>query len=229
MSLRRKKPKNADDIVRPRPQSARPDIQSVQTESGEEVQIVVPPSYRVPEIFEWDAQKIRVAELVADGVPIHQIVGIPGMPTSRTTIYTWMRHPDYKKYIDSLIMETGLANQAERMAAMQNVLNKMYAKLILEFESVHLTDKNASTLIEKFFSGLRQIQEDMRGYVQQVHVTTDQTVSVTSNSRGTIINLDLEKVLEQCPAEKRATLQQEFSARADAFIRGMTGTAETIG
>lgn len=221
MSLRRKKPKTAEDVVKPKGRSESADIRSVTLDSGAEVNIIVPPSYEVPKIFEWDAQKIRVAEMIAEGVPIYTIVGIPGMPTSRTTIYTWMKHPDFKKYINSLIMETGLANQTERMAAMQRVLNQMYEKLIGEFQNVNLTDKNAASLIEKFFAGLRQIQEDARGYVQQVHVTTDQNVN--TNVQGLHVNLDLERVLEQCPAEQRATLQKEFAARADAFIRGMSG------
>jgi hypothetical protein len=221
MSLRRKKPKTAEDVVKPKARSENADVKSVTLESGAEVNIIVPPSYEVPKIFEWDAQKIRVAEMIAEGVPIYRIVGIPGMPTSRTTIYTWMKHPDFKKYINTLIMETGLANQTERMAAMQKVLNQMYDKLVGEFSSINLTEKNAASLIEKFFAGLRQIQEDARGYVQQIHVTSEQNVN--ANVQGLHINLDVEKALAQCPAEQRAILQQEFAARADAFIRGMNG------
>jgi len=221
MPLKRKKPRNVEDVAKNR--TARPDVREVTTESGGKTQIVVAPSYNVPDVFEWDATKIRVAELVAEGVPIYTIVGLPGMPTSRTTIYQWMKHPDYKKYIDSLIRETGLANQTERMAAMQKVLNTLYDKLAGELLNVNLTEKNAASLIEKFFNGLRQMQEDMKGYVQEVKVTTDQTVK----TQGVNLQLDLEKVLQHAPAEKRAMLQKEFSARADAFIRGMTGGPPT--
>lgn len=192
------------------------EVKTVKTADGSEQQIVAPPSYIVPKEFVWDAQRLRVAELIAEGVPVYRIINLPGCPASRTTITQWSKHPEFIKYVNSLVTETGLANQAERIAAMKKVLNSMFDKITDEFVNVQLDGKNAATIIDKFFSGMKQMNEDLRGYDQIMKVETDQKIQQEN------INIDLEKAIASSPDEERALLQAEFAKKADAIIRSMT-------
>lgn len=190
-------------------------VKEVRLANGDQVAVVAPPSYQVPEIFEWDAQKMRVADLLSQGIPMSRIVNLPGMPSSRTTVYNWLKHPDFSNYVNRLVLEQGLVNQAERMAAMKNMLNMLYEKFLDEFNNVNITDKNAASLLEKFFAGLRQLTEDMKGYVQQVQVQAEHNVKQEN------VNIDIATMLRSSPEEKRAKIEKEFRDRADTILRQM--------
>lgn len=212
----RKRPRQTDSTD-DRRRSQDLEVKTVRTADGQEQQIVAPPSYDVPKEFVWDTQKLRVAELIAEGVPVYRIVRLPGMPASRTTITKWRLHPDFARYIDSLVTEEGLANKAERIAAMKKLLNTMFDKLTNEFGNVTIDGKNAASIIDKFFSGLKQMNEDLRGYDQVLRVESEQKIEQQT------VNTNLETLIAHSPDEEREKLQAEFAKKADAIIRGMTG------
>ncbi len=182
--------------------------------NGEEEQIMVPPSSHMPKEIKWDAQKIRVAEHIADGIPLLTISKMEGMP-QRPVIHGWLHHPEFAKYVEELVLQTGVANRIIRIAASKRVTEALARKFEEQLDNVELTDKNVASLINTYFGGLKQINEEVRGYDQVVKVEADQKVEAT------VTNLDLENLMQSTPDDVRARLQEEFAKKADAIIRGL--------
>jgi hypothetical protein len=117
---------------------------------GEKYQVVVPASYvdNIPKTWSWTAEKYKVAELIAEGIPLAQIPNHPGVGIkSRMTIYCWLEHPEFKNHVDGLVLETGWANRRERMAKMERLNEILLNKVVNELPNVKLTDKMAGAVL----------------------------------------------------------------------------------
>jgi hypothetical protein len=189
---------------------------------GEKYTVVVPSSYMsaIPKVWEWTAERYKVAELIADGMPIAQIPNHPAVTIrSRMTIYGWMEHPEFKSHIDGLIMETGWANRRERINNLQYINNLLLAKLAREADSVKMTDKSLGAILSALQQGSKLIAQEKGEFIEESKVTQDTNISGTLKTA----TLDVNDFIKSQASEEQKELMKEFESMGDDIIRSLTG------
>lgn len=189
---------------------------------GQSYKVVVPSTYVkiVPKVWEWTAERYRVAELIAEGIPLSQIPGHEGVTIkSRMTIYGWLEHPEFKEHVDGLVLETGWANRRERINNLQRLNDIVLNKVVREIDSIKLSDKSIGALLSALQSGSKLIAQEKGEFIEESKVTQDTNL----NAKVATISTDLSQVLESKSAEERAKLEQDFDKVADDIIRNLTG------
>lgn len=189
---------------------------------GEQYKVAVPSSYveQIPKTWEWNAQRYRVAEMIADGVPIAQIPNHPDVGIgSRMTIYGWLEHPEFKEHIDALILETGWANRRERLNNLNHLNKVLLNKIANEIDSVKLTDKSLGAVLSAVQAGAKLIAQEKGEFVEESKVTQD------TNITGTVatVTAKLEDMIASKSEEERKALEKEFDDMGDDIIRTLTG------
>lgn len=189
---------------------------------GQRYTVVVPATYvkAIPKVWEWTAERYRVAELVAEGIPLTQIPDMPGVTIkSRMTIYGWLEHPEFKEHVDALVLETGWANRRERIAKLTMLNEKLLNKVMREIDSVKLSDKMAGALLSAIQAGSKLLAQEKGEFVEESKVTQD------TNITGTVatVSANLDDLLSSKSAEEIKELEKEFDGIGDDIIRGLTG------
>lgn len=191
---------------------------------GQKYQIVVPTSYKesVPKTWKWNAERYRVAELIAMGVPIAQIPDDPQVTIARMTIYCWLEHPEFREHVDGLTMETGFANKRERIAQLNRLTREMFNKVIREMDALKLTDKSVGAFLTAIQTTAKLLAQEKEEFVEESKVTSE--VDIT----GTVVNVEakLNDFMQSKSAEERRTLEQEFDAIGNDIIRSFTGSKD---
>lgn len=193
---------------------------------GQKYRVVVPAAYydRVPKVWQWDKQKYRVAELIAEGLPITQITAHPDVTIkSRMTIYGWLQHPEFKEHIDGLILETGFASKRERIAGLSRVASKMYAKIMEALDTVEVNEKNIVPFINALRDVTKLLAQEKEELVEQSRVEQDTKLSGTV----TTTTVDLEQYLSTLEEDEREKMEREFDKIGDAYIRQLRGDITT--
>lgn len=188
---------------------------------GQEYKVVVPASYvnNVPKVWEWTAERYRVAELIAQGIPFTQIKDYPGVTIkSRMTIYCWLEHPEFKSHVDGLILETGWANRRERLSKLTRLNEILLNKVVNELDKVQLSDKMAGALLTAINANAKLISQEKGEFIEESKVTQDTTITGSIN-----VTTKLEDMLHSKTDEEREALEREFDQLGDKFIRAMTG------
>jgi hypothetical protein len=189
---------------------------------GEKYTVVVPSSYMsaIPKTWEWNAERYRVAELIAEGIPIAQIPDMPGVTIrSRMTIYGWMEHPEFKSHIDGLIMETGWANRRERLNNLQYINNLLLRKLAKEVDSVKISDKSLGAILSALQQGSKLIAQEKGEFIEETKVTQDTNISGTLKTA----HLNVGDYIKSQASEEQKELEKEFETMGDDIIRSLTG------
>lgn len=189
---------------------------------GQKYRVAVPASYvkTIPKVWEWNAERYKVAELIADGIPISQIPDHPDVTIrSRITIYGWLEHPEFKEHVDALVLETGWANRRERLNNLQHLQKILLRKVVNEIDSVKLTDKALGAVLSALQTGSKLIAQEKGEFVEESKVTQD------TNITGTVatVTAQLEDMLASKSEEERKALEQEFDSIGDDIIRSLTG------
>lgn len=189
---------------------------------GQRYRVAVPKSYerQMPKKWEWTAERLKVAEALALGVPISVIAEDPEYKVNtRLTIYGWLQHPEFNEHVRGLVLETGWANQQERLAGLNRIARNIFGKLERELEGVPLTDKSIGALLTALPAYAKMIAQEKGEYVETQRVEQNTTLSANvAVGVGTI-----EEVLNNAPDNTRAKLDQEFDAIGDSIIRSITG------
>jgi len=189
---------------------------------GEKYTVVVPASYvgNIPQTWEWNAERYKVAELIAQGIPYAQIPDHPGVTIrSRMTIYCWLEHPEFRSHVDGLVLETGWANRRERISKMVRLNDKLLDKVLNEIDKVKLTDKMAGALLSAINANAKLVAQEKGEFVEESKVTQDTNISGTVATAS----LDITKLIESKTAEEQKALEKEFEAMGDDIIRSLTG------
>jgi hypothetical protein len=189
---------------------------------GEEYTVVAPASYveAIPKVWEWNAERYKIAELIADGMPIAHIPDHPEVTIkSRMTIYGWMEHPEFKSHIDGLIMETGWANRRERLNNLQFINKLLLSKLVKDIDGVKLSDKSLGAVLSALQTGSKLIAQEKGEFIEETKVTQDTNISGTLATAS--INVD--EIIKSKASEEQQALEKEFEQLGDDIIRSLTG------
>lgn len=197
------------------------EVITVTGSKGQKYRIAVPASFRkgVPRVWKWNAERYRVAELIASGVPISQIPDDPQVSISRMTIYAWLEHPEFREHVDGLVMETGFANKRERIANLNRLTKELFNKVMKELDGVKLTDKSIGAVLTAIRDTAKLIAQEKEEFVEESKITQD------TNITGTVVNVEakLENFLQSKTDEEREALEKEFDKIGDDIIRALTG------
>ena len=189
---------------------------------GERYTVVVPTSYlqAVPKVWEWNEERYKVAELIAEGIPIAQIPDQPGVTIrSRMTIYGWLEHPEFKEHVDALVLETGWANRRERIANLQHLNKILLRKVANEIDGIKLTDKSLGAVLSALQGGSKLIAQEKGEFIEETKVTQDTTITGTMG----VATMDIDKLLQGKTEDERKELEKEFDEMGDDVIRALTG------
>jgi len=192
---------------------------------GQSYKVAVPGSFvkMVPKIWEWNQERYRVAELIAQGIPIAQIPDYSDVTiTSRMTIYGWLEHPEFKEHVDALVLETGWANRRERISKLNRLNEMLLNKVMRELDGVQMTDKMAGALLSAIQAGSKLLSQEKGEFVEESKVTQDTTVSGTIGT----VSMKMEDFMSSKTAEERKALEDEFDNLGDDIIRNLTGNKE---
>jgi hypothetical protein len=195
----------------------------VTSSKGKKLRIVTPTCYAksIPKVWEWTKQRYEAADMVAEGFPVAQVADQLGLG-SRTTIYAWLEHPEFREHVDALISETSYASQRERVAGLSRLTKMLFDKLAREIDQVHLTDKSMGAVISGIQGGLKQLAQEKGEFIEQQSIQQNTTLSGTLG----IAKLDMEDLLKSKSAEERAALEAEFDTMGNEFIQNITGAKE---
>lgn len=189
--------------------------------NGKKYTIVAPKNRinHIPKKWKWTTERYKVAEMIADGIPITQIVRDPELGVStRHTIYGWLEHPEFREHIDGLILETGLASKRERVAGMKKVTQQLFEKITEELDDLKLNDRNIGAILSNFQSMAKQLAQEKEELVELQRV--QQNTSVDANIKMATVNI--EELLKSMPASERRQLEHEFDRIGDEMIRNLT-------
>lgn len=194
----------------------------VTSSKGKKYRVTTPSSYHaaVPKLWEWDERKLLLAEQIALGIPISEIVLDPAIGVkSRHTVYAWLEHPEFKEHVDALVLETGFANQRERIAGLSRMTQKLFGKIMREIEGLKLTDKSVGALISGIHAGMKHLATEKGEFVE--HQNVQQQTNLTGTLATAQVNIN--EVIASKSEEERAALQKEFDSMGDDIIRSLTG------
>lgn len=192
---------------------------------GQTYEVAVPSSYltNIPRVWEWNEERYRVAELIAQGVPISHIPDQPGIGfKSKLVIYAWLEHPEFKEYVDGIIMETGWASRRERLQNLEILNKRLLNKVLNEMDAMKLTDKNVGAILSAIQAGAKLIAQEKGEFIEESKVTSDMNVT------GAVTNVTakLEDFTKSKTAEELAELEKEFDKVGDDIIRALTGSKD---
>ena len=196
----------------------------VKGSTGKTYKIVCPKSYVscIPKQWSWNADRYKIAEMLADGVSIKTIILDPTVNINNgMTIYGYLEHPEFKEHIDGLVLETGFSSKRERIAGLRKVSEKLYDKIINELSSVHLgRDKYALNAVLVGMSNMmKQLAQEKEEFVEHSEVKN----SISGNLGVATISMD--KIFEQVTSEDKKHLEAEFDSMGDKIIKGITGAS----
>lgn len=194
----------------------------VTSSKGKKYRVVVPSTYaaHVPKVWSWDTNKLLVAELIAQGMPISHIVKDPQVGiSSRMTVYAWLEHPEFREHVDALVTETGFASQRERIAGLSRMTQKLFDKLINELSGVKITDKSIGAIISGIQNGMKHLAQEKGEFIEQQHVQQETNIS----GNLAVASMKAEDLIASAADEERDKLRDEFNRLGDEVIRGLIG------
>lgn len=186
---------------------------------GKKYKVVIPASYvkAIPKVWEWTQLHYDIADEIIGGIPMTEIAHKYGM--SRSTIYAWLEHPEFKEHIDGQILESGFANKRERISQLTRLSDMLVRKVALELDSLKLTDKSVGPVLTAIHQYAKHIAQEKEEFVEQSKIEQDTSIS---GSLG-VASVNINAALESLPSEERKKLEDEFNAVADNIIRGIVG------
>lgn len=214
-----------DQPIKPKTRKRKADTymkMQVTGSNGKKYTIVAPKSRigHIPKKWKWSPEKYRVAEKLADGIPIAQITRDPdsGVKT-RKTIYAWLEHPEFRDHVDGLTLETGLASKRERIAGLKRVTEQLFRKISEEIDSLPLNDKNIGAILSNFQTFLKQLAQEKEEFVELQRVEQDTSIEGALH----VATVNIEEFLKTKTDSERKQLEYEFDRIGDALIREATG------
>lgn len=154
----------------------------VESSDGSKHEVCVPSGLinSVPKKWVWNDDKYRVAELIAHTGNISEVSRQTGY--NLTTLNGWRYHPEFARYINSIIYETGAAIKDNRVIHMVALEDSIYQKLKAYLSgSIEITDKNIASLLNAYLALGKQIGIETGTYSEKSQI--EQTVQADFNAR----------------------------------------------
>lgn len=195
------------------------EVVEVTSSKGKVYKLTVPSGYigHVPKVWEWNPQRYSVADQIADGIAIREIARSEGMPTY-LTIYAWLQHPEFREYVDGLVLETGMASKRERIAGMVRLTKKLFNKVMLELDGMPLTDKSIGPVLNAIPVLAKYLAQEKEEFVEQTNVQQQTTIG------GTIMvaAVKVEDLLNSAPSEDQDRLKAQLKLMGDNVVNMLT-------
>lgn len=191
---------------------------------GKQYKIAVPKSFEdsVPKTWVWDRRKEVVANMLADGIPISQIVKDPDSGVkARVTIYGWLEHPEFRDHVNGLILTTGIAMKNFRIASAKRLHSALEAKLMREIDHVEVNEKTLHAFLANYQSLMKMIAQEKEELVERVASTVDQTTKLEGAVGVATMDVNVDQMLQSLPADERKKLQEELNELGDSIIRSI--------
>lgn len=189
---------------------------------GKKYRVVVPKSYAssVPKVWKWTPDKYDIAEAIALGIPIQNIVDDPQYKVrTRLTIYAWLEHPEFREHVDGLTLEAGFANKRERIAGMNRLTKMLFDKVVKELDGVKLTDKSLGAVLSSIAANMKHLAQEKEEFIESSKVEQQTTLNGTVG----VAHLSIDNMLNNKTVDERKELEKEFASVADDIIRQITG------
>lgn len=195
----------------------------ITTSKGKKQRVVIPSSYAraIPKVWEWTVQRYDAAKYIAEGYPVSQVADMLDIG-SRTTIYAWLEHPEFREHVDTLISETSYASQRERVAGLSRLTKMLFEKLANEIDGVKITDKSMGAIISGIQGGLKQLAQEKGEFIEQQSIQQSTTLS---GNLG-VATVDLNELLKSKSVEERDLLEAEFDRMGNDIIQNITGAKD---
>lgn len=166
----------------------------------------------------WTEPKYRAAELLAKGYSQRYIADELGV--HRNTIYNWQKVPEFCEYVDSIVLETGLALKKTRIAKLKRMAGSL--------ETVF--DKKVEELLKNCtWERLKDISAEYREMLKQIATEKEEYIEVTKHEHAGSIDVNhsgsiekVEKHLLELDDSGREALEKEFAKVADTVIASLT-------
>lgn len=186
---------------------------------GKRYKVTIPASYKdfIPKVWEWDTERYAVADMIGEGIPIKQISDVYGL--HRTIIYAWLEHPEFKDYVDAMVMESGMANRRERIQQLSRLSNMLVKKVANELDTIKLNEKSIGPVLATIGQYAKHLAQEKDEFVESSKIEQ----STTLNGTVGIAALNLESVLNSAPSEDRKRLEDEFDKLGNDIIRSIVG------
>jgi hypothetical protein len=187
--------------------------------NGKEYKVVIPKGYihKVPLKWKWDTRKYKIADAIAAGFPMTQISKMYDVP--RPVIYAWLQHPEFKDHVDGIVLESGWANQRERIAGLNKITRLLFDKVVGEISKIKLTDKSIGPVLSAIQLIAKQIGQEKGEFIEQTKV--EQSTNI-SGAIG-VGSFDIEAFMENKTDAEKALLEAEFNKVGNDVIRNITG------
>jgi hypothetical protein len=176
-----------------------------------------------PKYWEWTTTRYQVAEMIAQGIPITQIVADPSVNIkTRMSIYGWLEHPEFREHVDALVLESGFASKRERIAGISRVTKKIFDKIIHELDGVPLTDKSVGAVLQALHTFAKHIAQEKEEFVES------QKVEQQTNITGAVAvgHIQIDNMLKERTEDERKNMERDFNNVADEIIRNLTGSSQ---
>ncbi len=173
--------------------------------------------------FVWDDKKVEAANMTAEGYPSFKIAEKIG--AALKTVNNWQKHPDFCKYVDEMVLETGVALKNMRIGTLKRLAREME-----EAFYVKLADLRRDPSYER----LKDISGELRELLKQIATEKEEFVEVSKNIVTGEINIMASKVekfvLEIGDEKEREILKNEFEKVADRVVTQLVSgqTSEEI-
>lgn len=228
---RKKRTSTKADISEQKIQPERYTTIEVVGSSGKTYRIAVLKSIvkSIPRKWKWNKTRYEVANLLADGVPIERIVADPSIDIgSKSTIYGWLEHPEFREHVDALIFEYGVASKRERLARLKKVADQLYDQLMDETNglfAIALTEKNAAPLLAQYQNILKLIAQEKEELREIHHIKQESKTELTADVNGHVLTgtYQVEELLNSRSDSEREKLEKELDKIGDEIIRRLSG------
>lgn len=193
--------------------------------NGQAYTCVMPRHYAkyVPKVWEWTEERYKVAEMIAQGIPYAEIARDPNVNVkARITIYAWLQHPEFRKHVDGLILETGWANKRERIAGLTRVTEKLFKRIVNDIDKVKLNEKSVGSFLVGLQTIAKQLAQEKEEFVEHAKVEQNTKLSGVVG----VLGGNLDNYLKGASEDERKALEAEFDKVGDDIVRGITGEKE---
>ncbi len=162
-------------------------------------------------VFTWDEKKLKAAEMFAEGYRAKAISD--KVETSKESILNWYAHPEFKTYVDEIILETGMAIKNMRIGMLKRLASDMERAFYIKLEDL---ERDPS------YERLKDLSSELREILKQIGQEKEEFMEVQKNIVSGELNVIASRVENYIndveDDNERVTIQQDFEKIADKIV-----------
>lgn len=110
--------------------------------------------------FQWTAKKERLALLIAEGRITHAEQACE-LGVAESTVYNWQKHPEFRRRVDELVRELGLAQKTERIKHYKRVVEAGFQEILRRLEGEAIHEEQLATLLRETREYVQLLREEL--------------------------------------------------------------------